>query len=125
MQRGRLRELDAISSKSTSGVLNWAGTSVPAWKTTSSSIRIVSPVATASWLRASHDCVLVLGDIQQALWKHVKSYNCRQNRSERRKKRGELCSQNHLVASENQSAQSRSQVRLAQRSNGMISSFSE
>src|SRR6476620_10625555 len=88
MQRGRLRELDAISSKSTSGVLNWAGTSVPAWKITSSSIRIVSPVATASWLRASQDCVLVLGDIQQALRKHVKSYNCRQNRSERRKKGG-------------------------------------
>src|SRR5262245_66689397 len=89
MQRGRPRELDAISSRSTSGVLNWAGTSAPAWKTTSSSTRIVSPAATASWLRASQDCVLVLDDIPQALRKHVKSYNCRQNRSERRKKRSE------------------------------------
>src|SRR6476661_8336775 len=88
MRRGRLRELDAISSMSTSGALNWVGTSAPASKTTSSSTRIVSLAATASWLRASLDCVLILDDIRRVLRRHARSYNCRQNRSERRKKGG-------------------------------------
>src|SRR6478672_6971453 len=88
MRRGRLQELDAISSMSTSGALNWVGTSAPASKTTSSSTRIVSLAATASWLRALRDCVLVLDDIQQVLRRHGRSYNCRQNKSGRRKKGG-------------------------------------
>src|SRR5215475_15163279 len=88
MRPGRPQELVVISSRSTSGALNWVDTSAPASKTTSSSTRIASLAATASWLRASQDCVIVLDDIQQTLRRHGRFYNCRQNRSERRKKGG-------------------------------------
>src|SRR6516162_8851506 len=86
MRRGQRPELDAISLRSTIGASSLVDTSAPVWKTTSSSIRIVSLRATPSWLRAWPGCAPVLGDIQQALRKHVKSCNCRQDKSGRRKR---------------------------------------
>ena len=80
MQRGRPPGSDAISLKSINGASSLGGTSARAWKTISSSTRIVSPAATASWLRVSRRCAPILDDTQQTLRRHGKSYNFRQAR---------------------------------------------